>query len=66
MTVGAIEPQFYTLFLKGLGFTENEIDKLPNQLDDSQWANMKDLFTSKFKNKTQKEWSEVRIYTYIE
>uniref|UniRef100_U5EV35 Putative l-carnitine dehydratase/alpha-methylacyl-coa racemase n=1 Tax=Corethrella appendiculata TaxID=1370023 RepID=U5EV35_9DIPT len=51
MSVGSIEPQFYSLLLEGL--------KLP--ADTSQYENMKnkDLFQKIFKTKTQNEWNEI-------
>ena len=60
MTVGAIEPQFYSKLLNGMNFTPEEIENLPHQLDNSAWPEMKQRFAKIFKTKTQQEWNEVR------
>ncbi len=51
MSVGAIEPQFYKLFIDGLGL--QDVD----QFDDNEAAKRK--VAEKFKTKTQKEWTEI-------
>lgn len=56
MSVGAIEAKFYTLLLKGLGLTE---DELPSQLDTEKWPEMKEKFAQVFATKTQQEWTEI-------
>jgi len=53
MSVGALEPQFYNVFIKGLGLDPDEID----QIGDVE-KNRK-LLTEVFKRKTQKEWCQV-------
>ena len=58
MAVGAIEVEFYKLLLKGLELDE-EKDKLPEQMDSSNWPKMKALFTRIFLNKTQAEWVKI-------
>lgn len=56
MAVGALEPQFYALLLKGLGFAAGE---LPSVLDRSQWPSMKSTFAKRFKEKTRDEWCRI-------
>eukprot|EP01117_Protostelium_nocturnum_P009781 TRINITY_DN3494_c0_g2_i1.p1 TRINITY_DN3494_c0_g2~~TRINITY_DN3494_c0_g2_i1.p1 ORF type:complete len:389 (-),score=164.62 TRINITY_DN3494_c0_g2_i1:82-1248(-) len=56
LSVGAIEPQFYKLLIKGMGL-ENE--KLPSQNDSSKWPEMKEKFKNVFLSKTRDEWSEI-------
>lgn len=56
MAVGAIEPHFYSLLVKGLGLNETE---LPHQMDKSQWPKMQETFTEIFKSKTRDEWCEI-------
>ncbi|CAN0337864.1 unnamed protein product [Bubo scandiacus] len=56
MAVGAIEPQFYGQFIKGLGL---DSDKLPSQLSFSDWSEMKKKFASTFAQKTQAEWCSI-------
>jgi alpha-methylacyl-CoA racemase len=60
MAVGAIEPQFYALLLKGL---ELDPADLPHQLDKSSWPEMKKVFAEKFLSRTRDEWSEVFLGT---
>merc|ERR1712137_517842 len=63
MTVGAIEPQFYAQLLRGLDFSAEDIVALPYQMDNTQWESLKTVFASKFKQKTQAEWTEIFQYT---
>ncbi|KAI9285393.1 AMACR protein-like protein [Umbelopsis sp. AD052] len=56
MAVGAIEPQFYAAFIKGLGLTESS---LPPQMDADHWEDSKNKFTAIFGSKTQSEWTQI-------
>eukprot|EP01095_Lingulamoeba_sp_RSL-Kostka_P017755 TRINITY_DN9434_c0_g1_i1.p1 TRINITY_DN9434_c0_g1~~TRINITY_DN9434_c0_g1_i1.p1 ORF type:complete len:403 (-),score=130.79 TRINITY_DN9434_c0_g1_i1:170-1378(-) len=56
MAVGAIEPQFYKLLIKGLGLENEEI---PDQLDESKWPEMKERFKQIFLSKTRSEWEDI-------
>ncbi|KAJ7427837.1 Alpha-methylacyl-CoA racemase [Willisornis vidua] len=56
MAVGAIEPQFYNQFIKGLGLDSKE---LPDQLSISDWPEMKKKVASIFAQKTQAEWFSI-------
>ncbi|XP_074138821.1 alpha-methylacyl-CoA racemase isoform X1 [Sminthopsis crassicaudata] len=56
MAVGAIEPQFYALLIKGLGLNG---DELPNQLSISDWEETKKKFADTFAKKTQAEWCKI-------
>ena len=56
MAVGAIEPQFYALLLKGLDL---DADALPHQMDRERWEEMRDLFTRTFASRTREEWTRV-------
>lgn len=56
MAVGAIEPQFYAELLKGL---ELDAEELPAQMERENWHELKKLFTDIFKQKTQKEWTDI-------
>ncbi|ETE61864.1 Alpha-methylacyl-CoA racemase, partial [Ophiophagus hannah] len=56
MAVGALEPQFYEQFVRGLGL---DLQKLPNQMSFSDWPEMKKIFTDVFKKKSQAEWCEI-------
>ncbi|KAF9975745.1 hypothetical protein BGZ73_000495 [Actinomortierella ambigua] len=55
MAVGAIEPEFYALLLKGLGLDPMR-DNLPEQTNAEEWPRMKEMFTKLFAEKTQEEW----------
>jgi alpha-methylacyl-CoA racemase len=56
MAVGAIEPQFYELFIKGLGL---DPQVLPKQLDRAAWPAMKDRIAAIFKTRTRAQWTEI-------
>jgi hypothetical protein len=51
---GAIEPQFYTELLKGLG-----LNNVPDRDDRSNWGALRELFTKKFLERSQSEWEAV-------
>uniref|UniRef100_A0A6B2L6T9 Alpha-methylacyl-CoA racemase n=1 Tax=Arcella intermedia TaxID=1963864 RepID=A0A6B2L6T9_9EUKA len=57
MSVGAIEPQFYSLFLKLMGL-EKEIDKNV-QNDSDSWEGTVQIIERQFKTKTRDEWQAV-------
>ena len=54
MSVGAIEPQFYSVLIETLGLADEE---LPHQYDRPQWPAMKERFKAIFRNKTRDEWT---------
>jgi alpha-methylacyl-CoA racemase len=54
MAVGALEPQFYSQLLLGLGLDSN--DENHNQMNIHE---MKKKFERIFKTKTQKEWTDI-------
>ncbi|XP_021512033.1 alpha-methylacyl-CoA racemase [Meriones unguiculatus] len=56
MAVGAIEPQFYKLLLKGLGLKS---DELPAQMSVADWLEMKKKFADVFAKKTKAEWCQI-------
>ncbi|XP_046527621.1 alpha-methylacyl-CoA racemase isoform X3 [Equus quagga] len=56
MAVGAIEPQFYELLIKGLGLKSEE---LPNQMSTTDWPEMKKKFADIFAKKTKAEWCRI-------
>ncbi|PZC77237.1 hypothetical protein B5X24_HaOG203554 [Helicoverpa armigera] len=53
MAVGALEPQFYSNFLKGLQLPEEEFDQVGNN------EHCKNKFQEIFLQKTQEEWCEI-------
>jgi len=56
VAVGAIEPQFYTELLKGLGLNA---DDLPRQMDRTQWPALKQKFATLFLSKTREQWTDI-------
>lgn len=54
--VGALEPQFYKAFIRGLGLGEAG---LPSREERSNWPALKDAFEKRFKQKTRTEWEDV-------
>ena len=55
MAVGAIESQFYQVFVERLGLKES----LPNQYDVEQWPVMKEQIQAAFLAKTRDEWTAI-------
>jgi alpha-methylacyl-CoA racemase len=56
VSVGAIEPQFYTKFLELIGL---EGEDLSGQMDQSRWPELKKRVASIFESKTRDEWCEL-------
>ncbi|GAB7342911.1 hypothetical protein MBLNU457_g1023t1 [Dothideomycetes sp. NU457] len=57
MAVGALEPHFFALLLKGLGI---DSQSLPGSRDDrTTWPALKELFTTTFKSRTRDHWESV-------
>ncbi|XP_057565394.1 alpha-methylacyl-CoA racemase [Hippopotamus amphibius kiboko] len=56
VAVGALEPQFYELLVKGLGLKSEE---LPSQMSTADWPEMKKKFADIFAKKTKAEWCEI-------
>ena len=57
MALGAIEPQFYQVFLEKSGL--EQLDGLPNQMDQEEWGKLRKMIEEKFLEKTQHEWTEI-------
>lgn len=60
MSVGAIEPQFYALLLKGLGIDPAD---LPKQMDRAHWQETKKKFAEVFASKPRSHWEETFMGT---
>jgi len=57
MAVGALEPQFFALLLKGLDIKP---DSLPGPREDKRnWPWLKETFERTFKSKTRAEWEKI-------
>ncbi len=63
VSIGSIEPQFYSelLRLSGLG----ELDDFPSQMDRAQWPAMKETVAEIFMQKTRDEWCELMEHTDV-
>lgn len=53
VSIGSIEPQFYTLLLEKLGLAG---ESLPDQMDRSGWGVLSERFAEIFKTKTRDQW----------
>jgi alpha-methylacyl-CoA racemase len=56
MAVGALEPQFYTALLAGLGLADAG---LPGQHDRNGWPVLRERFAATFAGRTRAEWEQV-------
>lgn len=57
MAVGALEPQFFALLLKGLGLSGKGIEMTRDNRE--TWPELKKSFETIFKSKTRSEWEAV-------
>ncbi|KAI1799390.1 CoA-transferase family III [Daldinia bambusicola] len=57
MAVGALEPQFYATFIKGLGLSSQTWEK--RHSDRASWPEMRLEFETIFKSKTRSEWEKI-------
>jgi len=56
IAVGAVEKQFYSLLVSGLGFDERE---LPARENRDNWPALRKLFTERFLTKPRDEWASI-------
>ena len=57
VSVGSIEPQFYTLLLEKTGLTGDP--DFTKQMDKTQWPTLKRKLSEVFKTKTRAQWNEI-------
>lgn len=62
VSIGSIEPQFYSLLLEKLGLDPAD---LPHQHDQTQWPALKEKVAGIFATKTRDEWSAIMEHTDI-
>lgn len=62
ISIGALEPQFYSALLRVLGLDPAE---LPDQMDTAAWPKLRELFASIFATKTAGEWEELMQHEEI-
>lgn len=55
LSIGALESQFYSAMLAGLGLNEQE---LPPQMDESSWPVLREAIGAAVKTRTRDEWVE--------
>ncbi|MFC7326679.1 CaiB/BaiF CoA transferase family protein [Marinactinospora rubrisoli] len=55
VSVGCIEPKFYTAFLAGLGLAEAD---LPDRMDPRNWPGLRDRFAAVLRTRSRDEWAE--------
>lgn len=56
MAVGAIEPEFFTELVGGLGL---EVSELPDQYDRRSWPEIRRRFTERFAQRSRDEWTSI-------
>jgi alpha-methylacyl-CoA racemase len=59
MAVGALEPAFYARFVSLLFAPEAVPSDLPGQHDVARWAQLRQVFASRFAERTMAEWAAV-------
>ena len=57
MSVGALEPQFFSALIKGLGLSGQGLEE--SRGDESKWPSIKTLFEKTFHSKTRSEWEAI-------
>ncbi len=60
MAVGSIESKFYQKLLKGLEYSDEQIEKMvAEQLDQEKWEQLKKEFAILFMKKTRNQWENI-------
>jgi alpha-methylacyl-CoA racemase len=62
VSIGSIEPQFYTLLRQHAGLTDSDFDA---QMDRKAWPGLKEKLTKVFKSKTREDWCKIMEGTDI-
>lgn len=57
VAVGALEPQFYAVLVKGLGLGDKDWHR--RRLDPRNWPEMRQQFEATFRSKTRTEWESI-------
>jgi alpha-methylacyl-CoA racemase len=63
VSIGSIEPQFYSILLEKSGLATDQ--PLPSQHDKDNWSVMQEKLRTLFKQKTRNEWDEIMLGTDI-
>jgi alpha-methylacyl-CoA racemase len=56
VSIGAIEPQFYAIFLKLVGLDDEPLDEQDNK---SRWPALKERLRTTFRTRTRDEWCQI-------
>ena len=62
VSIGSIEPQFYSLLREKMNIDEDIFD---NQMDKNSWPALRENLETRFKEKTRDEWSQIMEGTDI-
>jgi len=62
VSIGSIEPQFYSLLREKMNIDEDIFD---NQMDKTSWPDLRENLETRFKEKTRDEWCEIMEGTDI-
>ncbi|KAI6782952.1 Isopenicillin N epimerase component-like protein [Emericellopsis cladophorae] len=57
MSVGALEPHFFAILMKGLGLDGQGWEE--SRVDESRWPELKALYERTFRSKTRREWEDI-------
>jgi alpha-methylacyl-CoA racemase len=63
VSIGSIEPQFYSELLRLTGLTDDE--QFAKQMDPTEWEPLKARLTELFATKTRDEWCEIMEHTDV-
>jgi alpha-methylacyl-CoA racemase len=63
ISVGSIEPQFYSELLRLTGLADDP--EFSKQMDQAQWPHLKDRLRAVFRSKTRDEWCEIMEHTDV-
>ena len=63
ISIGSIEPQFYSELLRLTGLSDDE--QFARQMDQSEWVPLKERLTEVFATKTRAEWCSIMEHTDV-
>ena len=63
VSIGSIEPQFYSELLRLTGLSDDE--QFAKQMDQGEWGPLKERLTEIFRGRTRDEWCEIMEHTDV-
>lgn len=57
MSVGALEPHFFKILVKGLGLADKNLEEA--RKDEANWPSIREDFDKTFRSKTRAEWEKI-------